>query len=176
MSLEPFFSLSPVSPLAQTYDAGNPSAPYAYAILATDGGVTSCYAPNKLTDQQMNNQILLAYDPVPEAEQSISDYNSDILRHCVVEVPFTGYNVSTLNQYLLVFRLARAFGSPIAQFFVGPNLVRDEALTQSPYDDIAILLDTPGDNVWVNMFVRLATPDGSNYHGFFVKGVDCYLL
>lgn len=174
MSLAPFFSLSPLNPSTNTYDAANPNNPYAVAYLSTFGGYTVSWAG--LAAQHRNDQILLAYDPAPQTDQSIDNFVDDIYRRCVAQVGFVGRNVSTVNQYLLVFRLARQFGSPIAQFFVGTQFVRAEALTASPYDDIAILLDTPGDNVWVNTWVRLAASGTSYYHGFFFKGVDCYLL
>lgn len=176
MSLEPFFSLSPLSPYAYTYDAANSNNPYAFAELITFGGFTLSYTPRRLADQHSNDQILLEYDPVPQTDQSIASYVDDFYRHCTARVLFRGTNVSTANQYLLVFRLARDFGAPIAQFFVGTQFVRAEALTASPYDDIAILLDTPGDDVWVTTFVRLAVAGAGASHGFFFKGVDCYLL
>lgn len=176
MSLDPFFSLSPLSPSANTYDAANPQAPYGYAYLQTYGGQTAYHSARSLADQYSNDQVLLAFDPVAETDQAIASFGNDVRRHCTARIDFIGENVSTVNQYLLVFRLAREIGSPIAQFFVGTQFVRGEALTQSPYDDIAILLDTPGNDVWVRMTVRLAAPDASYYHGFYFKGVDCYLL
>ena len=176
MSLDPFFSISPLSPVAFTYDAANPNAPYSSAYLHTFGGHTGYFSPRRMADQHSSDQILLAYDPVPEADQTIADLGDDVYRRSTVQVLFAGNNVSTVNQYLLVFRLAREIGSPIAQFFVGTDFERAEALTQSPYDDIAILLDTPGTGVFVYIYVRLAAPDASSFHGFFFKGVDCYLL
>jgi hypothetical protein len=175
MSLDPFFSLSPLSPYAYTYDAANPNNPCAFAYLNTYGGYTDLYSLRRLTDQHSDDQILLAYDPVPQSSQTIASFADDFVRRCVVRVAFRGYNVSTVNQYLLVFRLARWTGSPIAQFFIGTDLVRAETLTVSPYDDIAILIDTPGVNVWVTANVRLATAGNYN-QGFFFKGVDGYLL
>ena len=44
------------------------------------------------------------------------------------------------------------------------------------YDDIAILLDVPGDGTYVYINVRLAGVGTSPYRGLFYKGVDCYLL
>jgi hypothetical protein len=175
MSLEPFFSLSPLSPSAITYNAANPSAPHANAYLDTFGGFTRHVSPRTFSDQHSNNQILLGYDPVLDTDQTITTLFDSFYRRCAVSLTFSGHNVSTRNQYLLVFRLARAFGHPTAQFFVGTSFVRSEPLTQSPYDDIAILLDTPGNDFWVYAYVRLAG-DFSYYHGFFFKGVDCYLL
>ena len=177
MPLVPFFSLSALNPWEYTYSPANLNAPWANAnIAATYGGVVSYQSPFRLADQHGSDQILLGLDPVPETNQTITNLYDDIYRRCALVVGFTGYGVSTANQYLLVFRLARQVGSPIAQFFVGTQFVLAEALTQSPYDDVAILLDTPGDAVLVRVVVRLAGPGTGNYHGFFFKGVDCYLL
>lgn len=176
MSLDPFFSLSPLSPNANTYDAANTTAPYANAYLRSFGGMTNFYNPYTLTSQQANDQLLIAYDPVTDSDQTATNYVSDLYRRCTVHAVFKGTNVDTNNQYLLIFRLARAFGFPTAQFFIGTDFVRAEPLTASPHDDIAILLDVPGDNMYVHTFVRLAAPGSSHGHGFFFKGVDCYLL
>lgn len=175
MSLQPFFSLSALSPSAYTYDAANPTDPYASAFLYTIGGYAGI-GSNSLTSQHTNDRILLAYDPVADTNQAVSSFANDVFRHASVYAPFRGRNVSTINQYLLVFRLARAFGSPIAQFFVGTQFVRAEPLTASPHDDVAILLDVPGDGTTVYPIVRLAASGSGIYHGFYVMGMDCYLL
>ena len=176
MSLNPFFSLSPLSPYVYNYDAANPNATYAAAYLYTYGGHTSYGQAWNLTGQHSNDQILLGRNPVSDADQTIANTADDIFRRSAAWINFRGVHVSTTNQYLLLFRLARVFGSPIAQFFVGTQFVRGEALTQAPYDDIAILLDTPGDGAWVYISVRLAASGTSTSHAFFFKGVDCYLL
>ena len=41
MSLQPFFSLSPLNPRAYTYDAANPSNPYASGAMSIYGVHTS---------------------------------------------------------------------------------------------------------------------------------------
>jgi hypothetical protein len=174
MSLEPLFSLSPLSPKVYTYNAADPKAPFASAYIETFGGVTGYAGPRTFSDQHSNDQILLANDPVPETDQTITNVWDDIYRRSGVALIFYGSNVSTVNQYLLVFRLASYWNTtPTAQFFVGTSLVRAEALTQSPYDKISILLDTPGNNSLVYTYVRLA---GTTANGFLFKGVDCYLL
>lgn len=175
MSLDPFFSLSPLSPYAYTYDAANPNAPYTYAHIHTYGGHTGAWSPERLADQYNSDQILLGYNSVPETDQTVADLGNDVYRRSAARIAFKGFNVKTVNQYLLVFRLARRAGSPIAQFFIGTQFVRAEALTVAPYDDIAILLDTPGET-FVSLIVRLAAADALVFHSFFFKGVDCYLL
>jgi hypothetical protein len=176
MSLDPFFSITPISVSHFGYNSANADAPYAYANLRTWGGCTM-YGGRSLANQANQDRILLAYDPVPDTDQTLTNWDADVHRHCAARIYFRGTNVSTLNQYLLVFRLGREFGSPTAQFFVGTQFVRAEALTQEPYDDVAILLDTPGDNIAVHVTVRLAAPALSHAaHGFYFMGVDGYLL
>jgi hypothetical protein len=63
-------------------------------------------------------------------------------------------------------------GTPTAQFFVGSNLVRSEDL--SGEEQIAILLDVPGDGTGTSITVRLAST--SPYVGMGFQGMDCYLL
>jgi hypothetical protein len=176
MSLDPFFSITPISVSDFTYNPANADAPYAYADLRAWGGYTM-YGGRSLANQANQDRILLAYDPVPDTDQTLTNWETDVRRRCAARIYFRGINVSTLNQYLLVFRLGREFGSPTAQFFVGTQFVRAEALTQEPYDDVAILLDTPGDNIAVYVTVRLAAPALSHAaHGFYFMGVDGYLL
>lgn len=175
MSLDPFCSLSPNSPSAYTYDPANPSAPYVSALLWSCGSGTRS-GPRTLPSQYANNQLLIAFDPVADTDQTVTNWNADFDRHSAVFTRFRGINVNTNNQYLLIFRLAKTFGSPIAQFFIGSDFVRAEPLTGEPHDDIAILLDVPGNYQYVHATVRLAASGSQYYHGFFFKGVDCYLL
>jgi hypothetical protein len=177
-SLKPFFSLSPLTPGQYTYDPANPSKPHCIAYFVSYGGRLDLSGTANLEGQYNANQVLLGWDPVPETEQTLTNLADDIYRHCAIFLVFKGTNVSTNNQYLLIFRLARALGSshPIAQFFVGSSFVRAEGLTQSPHDDIAILLDAPEDNMYVYAVVRLAAAGNSVFESFFFKGVDCYLL
>ena len=176
MSLDPFFSLSPNSPRMETYDGANPNAPYAYAKVDTTGGRSFPWSGQSLVDQHSSDKILLGYDPVSSSDQTITNVIDDLYRRCSVRVGFYGANVTTANQYLLVFRLERSFGSPIAQFFVGADFVQAEDINLSPYDDVAMLLDTPGDRTWTYVNVRLAALNATYYTSFFFKGVDCYLL
>jgi len=176
MSLDPFFSLSPLNPSAHTYDAANKSAPWATAGLTSFGGYTAKNNPYNLASQHAGDQLLISHDPVADTDQTVTDIETGFSRRSAVSATFTGVNVNTNNQYLLIFRLAKAIGAPIAQFFIGVDFVRAEPLTASPHDDIAILLDVPGDRQRVQMFVRLAAAGGGYGHGFFFKGVDCYLL
>jgi hypothetical protein len=175
-SLEPFFSLSPLSPFVDTYDPANRSARSVSASISTYGGATKPYARERLEDLYANDQILLWGDPVdPETEQTITG-TPDIYQHCAVNLNFSCTNVTTANQYLLVFRLKSMTGTPVAQFFVGTSMVHAETLTDSPYDDIAILADAPGGGWAINIYVRLAAPSPFSHWGFYFKGVDCYLL
>lgn len=171
MSLEPFFSLSPRSPQAYTYNPDHPDVPSVFAYTVIRGAT---YTPtiNSLEYQHKTDQAYLSHDPVSTSDQAIHKYG----RQCTIRVEFNGFNVDTSHQYLLLFRLAKDLGSPVVQLFVGTSLVRAETLSQSPHDDIGILLDAPGNDMYVNVFARLAAADNSPNHGFLFKGVDCYLL
>ena len=175
MSLDPFFSLSPLTPRVNTYDASNPGAPWVGAYLSTYGGYTYHYGIGTLGSHHANNEILIARDPVSTNDQTITS-TIDFTKRCSAYVQWLGYNVDVTNQYLLIFRLARwAYQVSTAQFFVGTQFVRDEELTSVPHDDVAILLDCPGPG-GVYCVVRLAEPNEYTSTGFFFKGVDCYLI
>ena len=122
-----------------------------------------------------NLLVSLFSDPVSHTEQAINSIRDDFLRKCTIRTSFVGHNIGAARQFLLLFRLKGFARSPIAQFFIGAQFVRAEAITQSTYDDVAILLDAPG-NANVNTTVRLATPDNRFDHGFHFMGLDCYLL
>lgn len=175
MSCDPFFSLSPLNPQAYTYDAANPDDPYANASLYATGVFHGEFAPRSLSDQYNNDQSLLFLNPVLDADQAINSLEDDVYRKCTVRTYIYGTNIGAARQYLLVFRLKTQNGSPIAQFFIGNQFVREEAITQSPYDDVAILLDAP-ENQSIYATVRLAAPDNTPYHGFFFMGLTCFLL
>ncbi|MHC4956301.1 MAG: hypothetical protein ACYTGZ_20865 [Planctomycetota bacterium] len=175
MSLDPFFSLTPRSPQYNGYNPSAPTEPYAYAYLYAYGVHTYSGSGLSLEEQHANDELMVAYNPVLDSNQTVAGYGDDVRRRSAVLVSLRGINVSTVNQYLLVFRLAKRIGSPIAQIFMGTQFVRAETLTASPYDDIAILVDVPGNEVWTFPIVRLATTT-NEYRGFLFKGVDGYLL
>ena len=115
----------------------------------------------------------MAYNPVDPTDQTITNLVSDIYGRCCVNISIKGTNVSTENQYLLLFGLRGIFGEPTAQFFVGTDLVNTEVLS-SRDEQVAILLDCPGSNVDVQVYVRLASAQW--YGTIGIKGVDCFLL
>ncbi len=172
MALQPFFSLTPSNPYVNSYDAANPSAPYAYAGVTSFGGVTTVSSPYRLGDQNTNDEIILGYNPVDLSDQSIGSTIDDLYRRCTIYVYLTGTNVTTANQYLLLFALRRDAGSVSAQFFVGADLVRTEQLSGD--EQVAILFDTPGSGIYTYIYVRLASPDYYARMGF--QGMECYLL
>ena len=55
----------------------------------------------------------------------------------------------------LLFAIRSYLGSPTAQFFVGTELVRSEEVNGK--EQVALLLDAPGDNIPVYVFVRFAS-------------------
>jgi hypothetical protein len=172
MTLAPFFSLTPLNPQDYTYDAAQPNAPYASAYMFSFGGMTKYYNPYRLADQHNNDEINLGYDPVDPTDQTISNIVNDVYRRSALQISFYGYNVSTENQYLLLFSLRSMYGTPSAQFFVGTELVRIEEL--SGEEQVAILLDVPGNAVYTTVYVRLASTAFTASMG--LKGMDCYLL
>jgi hypothetical protein len=172
MTLQPFFSLTPLNPYDYTYNAAQPNAPYASAHLSSYGGVSFHYAPYRLPDQHSSDEILLGYDPVDLTDQTISNFVTDGYRRNTLRFYLYGYNVSTENQYLLLFSLRYRGGTPSVQFFVGTELVRIEELDGE--EQVAILMDVPGNGVGTAVFVRLASSDYYSMFGF--KGMDCYLL
>jgi len=175
ISCDPFFSLTPLNPYAFTFDRANPEDPFVEARLYSTGVCTGAIPPYSLTAQYNSDQLLLCLDPVLDTDEAINDIANDIYRKCTIQIIFRGYNIGAARQYLLVYRLKKGFGSPIAQFFIGDQPVRAEAITQSPYDDIAILLDVP-EAAYVFPTMRLAADDNDYKHGFYFMGVNCYLL
>jgi len=171
MSLNPFFSLTPNNPYANTYDAANPNAPYAYGILHAWGGNSSPHSPYRLPDQLANDEIIVGYDPVAPGDGTINSAVDDLYRRCTIYAYFYGNNVATDNQYLLLAQL-NGLSAATAQFFVGTELVREEAI--SGEEQVAVLIDVPGSGVGVSFFIRLASATYYARMGF--KGLDCYLL
>ena len=171
MSLNPFFSLTPNNPYVHTYDAANPNVPYASGYLYSYGGHSARFSPYRLPDQSTNDEIIVGTDPVAPGDQTINSVSDDFYRRCTIYAFFYGNNVATDNQYLLLAQL-NGLSAATAQFFVGTELVREEAI--SGEEQVAVLMDVPGNGVAVYFYIRLA----STYHyarmGF--KGLDCYLL
>ena len=170
MTLPTFFSVTPVAPFINTYDPDNSSAPYAYARIYTYGGFTRDHNPYRIGDQYNNNEIIVGYDAVPLADQDLY-LKGHPFRCCIMRLCFGAYNVSTENQFLLLFELRGIWGAPSALFFVGLDLVDTTEL--SGVEKHAILLDCPGPSS-IEMWVRLASNDWSAAMAF--RGVDCYLL
>ena len=172
MSLDPFFSLTPNNPLANTYDAANPNAPWAYGYFYSFGGFSyGGFSPYRLQDQSANDEIIVGYDPVAPGDGTINSISDDFYRRCTIYAYFYGTNVATDNQYLLLAQLNGLYQAT-AQFFVGTELVREEAI--SGEEQVAVLMDVPGSGVLVNFYIRLAST--SSYASMGFKGLDCYLL
>lgn len=175
MDLHPFFSLRPLAPLAFTYEPANPNAPWALAFFETYGGITNIFPllGGTLTDQYNRDEIALGDDPVKLKEDEIWDL-VHLRRHCSIWTYFIGKNVSKDNQYLLLFSLRRIYGSVWVQIFAGLELVRKEKLEGE--EQIAILLDSPGDGIPITVGVRLATDNNPAHVAMGFKGMQCYLL
>lgn len=174
-TLQTFFSLTPLSPWVYTYDAANPDAPYSTAYLYTGGGVTypQGYGLDlRFVDQYNNDEIIVGWDAVPLDNQELYAGGDSPYHHSMIRLTFTGRNVSTQNQYLLIFGFRGIANNPSAQFFIGADLVDTVELTGN--EQHAILLDCLGNGSTVDIYVRLASPSIWALMGF--KGVDCYLL
>lgn len=171
MTLQPFFSLSPLKPYQTTFNPAQPNAPRASARFLSSGGVSKNSFPYSLEDQHNNNELILGYSPVDPANQAINDIK-DVYGYSSLNLIFYGINVRTDNQYLLLFSLRNLSGSPQVQFFVGTKLVRIEKVDGE--EQIAIVLDVPGDSIPSYVIVRVASILNHATIGF--KGVDCYLL
>ena len=171
-ALQPFFTLSPSSPQDNTYNAANATAPYGLGQLYCFGIYTGYTTPKRFSDQYAANEVILGYDPVALTDQAISDVPNDVYRRPSLRIDFRGYNVNTGNQYLLLLALRRVQGTPTAQIFVNTSLVDTEELSGD--EQMAVLLDCPGDGIATTVYVRLASHYYWSQMAF--KGVDCYLL
>jgi hypothetical protein len=169
--IEPLFSLTPLSPTVTTYDPANPTAPYGEAYFSTYGGYTDALPGRQLRDQYNNDEVILGFDAVPQSQPVFSGDDSPH-RHCSLELYFRGVNVSTENQYLLLFSLRNIAGEPQAEFILGSEIVDTETITGS--EQHALMFDCPGDDTWSRVIVRLASPYYASRLGF--KGLDCVLL
>lgn len=169
------FSLTPLAPLALTYDPANSNAPWALAFFETYGGITNVFPflGGTLTHQYNRDEIALGDDPVKLTDQAIHGL-TDLTRHCSIWVYFIGEKVSKDNQYLLLFFLRKIYGSAWVQIFTGLELVRKEKLNGE--EQIAILLDSPGAGIPITVGVRLATDKNPAHVAMGFKGMRCYLL
>ena len=173
MAIQPGFSLSPLNPKEYTYDPANPTSPYFSSSLYCTG-VYNSIDSYSLETQYNNNEIILGFNPVATNDQTVSSIIDDLIRHSVIQVYFRGINVNTNNQYLLLFALRGGLYASEAQFFIGTDLIRIEPIASNADEQIAILMDCPGNNKSTNIFVRLASD--SYYAKMTFKGLDCFLL
>jgi len=172
MDLQPLFSLRPLSPLALTYDPAIPTAAWALAFFESSGGITHVLplAGVTLGDQNNRDEIALGDNPMKVQDQDLFAFP----RYCLIWVYFIGKNVSKNNQYLLLFALRRIYGSPWAQIFIGTDFLTKVKINGD--EQVAILLDSPGDGIPITLAVRLATDKASYHAGMGFKGMQCYLL
>jgi hypothetical protein len=174
MAIKPFFSLSAVKPSETTYDPANTNDPYAHAYLKSYGGVTRYYTPYRRQDQVNDDQIIIANDAVDLADENdINNYTNDLYKRCVIYTFFSGVNVTTAQQYLLIFEFHKLYDNTAVQFFVGTDWVRTEPLNNTD-DQVALLIDVPGNNMWVSVYARLAADHNRKSMGF--RGVECFLI
>ena len=174
MALEPFFSLTPLSPSTYTYDPAQPDAPHVYAAMRTFGGHTRQSPPYSLADQAANDEIILGYDAVELDDQEILSDDEHVFRRSAAYFWFHPYNVTADNQYLLVFGLRDHGHRPDVQFFIGLDFIRQDTVANWN-EQIAILIDAVP-NQRVNLFMRVAAPEEQYYTRVGLLGFTCYLL
>ncbi len=175
MALEPFVTLAPLEPFKNTYDPANPNLPYVYAYVFSWGGMTLASPPFQLGNQTTNDVLMLGGDAVPPENTTIGGpFPNGIQDKCTLYFYLRGTNVSTANQYLMVSGFLRYVGQPTVQIFVGGTLVTSQQLNDNHEETVAILMDVPGDNVVVPVYIRLAGDSPSAAIGW--TGTDWYLL
>ncbi len=175
MPIELFFSLTPKEPRWDTrYTAHPPDAPNTWASLVTVGGYT---APNRLEleRQYEDDEILLGPDAVA-ADNTGAGPLDDRARHCGAFITWNPNNVVDSNQYLVIFRLRYTGGGtiPVAQFFIGEDLIRTDPITSDPYDEVGFVIEAPGSNM-IHTWVRLASENGRQTRIYF-KRFECWLI
>lgn len=177
MALQTLFSATPLSPWFNTYDPAKPGDLYVWGYIHTYGGLTG---PEECSliffDEQYNNdEIIVGNHAVKLTNQDLWAEGVHPMHQSSIALLFSGHNVSTDNQYLLVFKLRGVLEAPTAQFFAGTDLVDTVELGEEIHQH-AILLDCPGSGRWVSVFVRAAAEDEDRDAAMAFRGVDCYLL
>ena len=170
MSLPTFFSVTPLNPRAYTYDPANSTAPYAHAHSCIYGATVLPWGNLTLAYQNANDMVIMGHDAVPLENQDL--WTPHPYQTCVLNIFFWGTNVSIENQYLLIFELHQISATPHAQIFVNSDLV--DTVQVTGIEKHAILLDCPGSNIPVCVWIRLASLQCYSMMAF--RGVDCHLL
>lgn len=172
MSLPTFFSLSTLEPYLNNYDAANPNAPYAHAWCQNFGVTLLQVYPWTLANQHGRDSVITRYNTVPLTNQDL--WNPHPFSTGTTRIYLQGYNVSTENQYLLILELEQitTYYDTHALIFVNNDLV--DKVQVSGIEQHAILLDCPGHGIYVQVWVRHASPNWNA--GLAFRGVDCYLL
>ena len=172
MSLATFFSLSPLEPYFNSYDSANPNAPYTTALCQSFGATVLQSGLWTLTSQHLSDRVITGYNAEPLTNQDL--WSPHPFKTCMSRTYFWGYNVSTENQYLLIFELEQIHLhiETHAQIFVNNDLV--DTVQVSGIEQHAILLNCPGHGILTQVWVRLASPAWTAAMAF--RGVDCHLL
>ncbi len=188
MSVQPFFSLSPINSEINNYDPANTEAPYVFATLSSYGGWTNGFTGNapalaNLGIQCERDEIILGYNSVSPNDQSIDDVVNDVFRRCCIRILVKFENLSADNQVLFVMALRNPISThplavtPHAQFFVNHSFVNTEVLATVSYERVSILMmDAPTNGVFTDITIRLAAERGTPLSALGFGGVDCYLL
>ena len=170
-ALVPLCSVTPMHPLDYTYDPSHPNLPYGCASVLTYGGHTSVGEWDSLSSQAARDRLVLKYNAVPESDLTLGPM-LEYRGQCVVEVMFSGRNVGTSHQYLVLFSLQ---GVGIAQIFLNHDFLQAEEMGGG-IETMAILLACPGNGVSVYPHLRLAAYPNQHEAELAFKGMECYLL
>jgi len=162
----PWFSLSPKHPVHSVPPSTEPTA-FAYQSCF---GVTFGSGNYSLEAQYAADEAVFhsRHHLVDAAATSPAPYGSVNS----VQIAFLGYNVTTENQYLLIFDLEGH--NCQAKIYVNRTLVQTEPLSGTK--QVSLLIDCPGPEVYTYITIEHAkTPEGG--HGYMrYRGVDCYLV
>lgn len=175
MALEPSITLTGKNPYVTSYSAAAPNAPYLSAYFFGYCGFIAGAAPFRLADQYVNDEVIVGGRAINLAGPAPGGFTEN---YSCIDVSVTGRNVTANNQYLLVFSLRGIWPNTHVKFYPGwfgvPPL-RTEPLPATP-QNIALLVDCPGDgrNVWITAV--LASPGGGVEGKMGFRGMSGYIL
>ena len=167
----PIFSLTPMVP---DFDGNGPAGEYFEATMRTFGGLSRSGGPGSSFSSQCNaNEVVLGYDAVGLADETIMSIANDIHGRCAIEVYIYGESLDTNKQLILTFHLNNYTGpanAPTAQLFVGANLHHSKEIIPGGETE-SVLIAIPAEDVDLYFYVRLAGPTQYAQMGF--GRVDC---
>ena len=171
--LEPYFSLSPMSP--NYYYAPGNNQPTIDARLSCYGGYLGYYSIYHLSDYSANDRFVIGRDAVSLSDEAdITDVKAQIRQKSTVHVLFYGYYYPVGKQMLLIFGFGRNQNEPInIQFFINGDFVMSQPIYGTS-DQVAIIVELPEGSIWADVYARVAA-NSSSYTASFL-GMHAYLI